>query len=414
MSKSISLLLLAALSSGCSDSTSPAIDLAFDLRADARTADARPDQPIADVPSLPDGACGDAGCPSATSPLWFLHVSDLHFGGGPVDARFALVLSELLPTIKPAATFNTGDSVEEGGDSPWKPYVDLVTGKTPAYPGYLEIPGNHDLKNNGIGNYLANTVTGKAGGGIYGDALVNTPGGQVRVIRTNTADGGTNAINVLGSFGDKQRDALLALAPPPTPPLYTVVLGHHPIVGAFGLQVLGTDGSMKKVIDATGGRLYLCGHVHTTHLSFYKKTLVVQASSLGKSDPPSLLLVALDAGSPSVREIVVSGGSVPALSWPIVLITAPADTKLGGTNPHASPLSAAVAFKVRALAFAPSPISTVEARLDMGSWQPLASAGGAVHEGMVQPSKGGKLGLEVRATSKEGTTSHAVTVEIGP
>lgn len=414
MSKCFAVFLLVALSSGCGDSRPPAIDLAADLRGDVGVHDASPDRAVADA-RPPDASCGDAGCPSPPAgPLWFLQISDLHFGGASVDARLARVLSELLPTINPAATFNTGDTVEEGGNTPWKPYVDLVTGKTPAYPGYLEIPGNHDLKNNGIGNYLANTVTGKAGGGIYGDAVVTTSRGPVRIIRTNTSDGGTNAINVLGSFGDKQRDALLALAPPPTPPLYTVVLGHHPIAGAFGLQVLGTDGNMKKVIDGTGGLLYLCGHVHSPHLSFHKKTLVVQASSLGKSDPPSLMLLALDAGSPSAREVVVSGGSVPSVSWPIVLITAPADAKLGGTNPHAAPLSAASAFEVRALAFAPGAVTAVEARLDMGAWQPLASAGGPLHEGTIQPSKGGKLGLEVRATTKEGSASHAVTVEVGP
>jgi hypothetical protein len=126
------------------------------------------------------------------------------------------------------------------------------------------------------------------------------------------------------------------------------------------------------------------------------------------------MLVGIDPSGPSVLEVPLTGGSVPTVAWPLVLITSPADAKLGGTNPHAMALSAATAFPVRVLTFGPSPIQSVEARLDMGSWQALADAGGNLWTGTLQPSKGGTQSLEVRATAKEGTGGHAVTVEVGP
>ena len=349
-------------------------------------------------------ACVDT---SSTAPIWVLHLSDLHFGDSAMSQAFASVTGEVMPAVKPVITVATGDITDDGGVfSNWTGY-DAATGKVPAYPHYMEISGNHDVKNGGAPNYLLHTVTGKAGGGFYGQAFVDSAVGRIRVMRTNTADTDVNPINVAGFFGDKQMNNLLALSPGTVPIKHAIVLGHHPMTGILRLQA-GSDARMQKVIDQVGAKLYLCGHVHLPAVSWLKKTLVVQAASLGVSSPPSFALVALDPSGPTAKIVPMS----PTVKWPLVMVTSPADAALGGTNPYAVTHSSPI--DVRALAFAPSAVTAVEARLGEGQWQAMSDAGGYFAATLPLAGATGTLKLEVRATSGGVTASHVVSVNVGP
>jgi hypothetical protein len=59
-------------------------------------------------------------------------------------------------------------------------------------------------------------------------------------------------------------------------------------------------------------------------------------------------------------------------------------------------------------------VQSVEARGDLGSGQPLAAAGGGLWSGKLALGKQGKGAVEVRATSSQGTASHAVQISVGP
>lgn len=327
-------------------------------------------------------------------------------GSATAGQALSSIVSEVMPAVKPAITIVSGNG---GNFFTWSGYDTGIAGKVPAYPLYLEIAGNHDVKDSGAGNFLGHTLTGKAGGGLYGQSFVDSAVGRIRVVRTNTSDSNINPINIAGIFGDKQMNDLLALSPGTVPIKHAIVLGHHPMTGPARLQ-LGSDVRMQKVIDQAGGKLYLCGHIHAAALSWLKDTLVVQAASLGKTSPPSFALVALDATGPSAKMIEMS----PTVKWPMVMITSPAGASLGGKNPYAVTHSAKGTTEVRALAFAPAAINAVEVRLDQGPWQAMTAAGGYWAATLPLAGAAGSRTLEVRATSSSATASDIVSITVGP
>lgn len=360
--------------------------------------------------------CASGACASATTCVpqqggdlvWLLHLSDLHFGGSAtVGATLNTFFKTVLPVVKPGATVTSGDSVENGGSAwAWGGYVS-ATAKAPPYPTYFEVPGNHDLKNNGAAAYLASSSTGKAQGGLYGQSMVTTSAGKLRIIRTNTADTATNPVNIAGFFGDKQAQDLLALPQAAGPIAHAIVVGHHPMTGVTKLQLLGSDVRMQQVIDHFQAEVYLCGHVHAPAIAWLGQTLVVQAASLGKSTPPSFMLVALDPAGPTAREIPLPATGV---SWPIVMVTAPAHAGLGGVNPHAVTHTAGGQLEVRALVFAPDGVAGTEVRLGGGPWAAMSATGSLWTATVALPGSPGVHPLEVRA----GNTVDKISIAVGP
>ena len=210
--------------------------------------------------------------------------------------------------------------------------------------------------------------------------------------------------------------ALLSAPPPTSKLLHTVVAGHHPVLGLFGLQVQGTDKAMQEVLSKTGASVYLCGHVHSLHVSWIKKTLVVQTPTLGKPNivtpKPAFSVVGLDTTGPSARVVPLTSLKV---SWPVVLVTTPAQVDLGGTNPLAKASPAGKALDVRALVFSPKGASTVEVRLEGGAWTGMTAGINPLWQATVTaPAKTGKVTLEVRAKSPEGTDTHKLKILVGP
>jgi hypothetical protein len=362
---------------------------------------------------MPDSA------PPAPRPLWVLHFSDTHIGYGSTSASsLSLMIGEVLTATGPALTVLTGDLTDAGTAAQFASYQAIVQGKAPAYPTYLEIIGNHDMKADDGNSFLAASQTGKAGGGLYGLSFLDLPGGRLRVVRTNTADSTSNPTAILGYVTETQRNALLQLPPSAVPVKQTLVLGHHPIKGLQGLQVLGTDQRMQEIVTHFAGEVYLCGHVHAGNLSWVDKTLVVQAPTAGKDDVVSELgfsLVALDETGPAARLFSLSKGT-PAVGWPLVLITSPADGKLGGTNPRAAPIVAADELRVRALGLSPTGAQSADVRFaGEGSWGAMTSTDQRLWTAsLTAPQQAGPHTLEVRVTSAEGIASHSITIMVGP
>lgn len=448
------LLLGAALWAGCDEQTPPASepDAAMEAGAADGGVELGPDQGPADgaagdgsdaaVEAGPDAA-GEAGSDAAssegglpgdgaaeaapdgpvtaTAPVWLLHITDTHVGASSqASAALTAALKQVVQVISPSATIVTGDITDDGSATQFSSYQAIIKGQAPAYPAYFEIPGNHDLKSTAGTNFLAGTSAGKAGAGLYGMTYVNAGGAKLRVVRTNTADNTLATSRLLGFFSSSQKSKLLALPAPSFPLLaQTVVAGHHPIQGLFGLQVLGTDKQMSELLSKFKASVYLCGHVHSTHLSWIKNTLVVQAATLGK---PSIvnpnagyMIVGLDSTGPSVRSFAMGKGSTISLSWPQLLVTTPAHATLGGTNPWAKSVAQGSALAVRAVAFSPKGVTAVQARLGSSAWSNLSASGKHLWQSSITaPATAGKYTLEVRATSPEGADSHKVTLVVGP
>ena len=370
---------------------------------DGPAADAQDARPPADGPPdlQPDLGPGDP-----PPPLWFLHISDTHVGEKPEMGELVIrFLEQVPPVVQPLATLHTGDLVDLGGEArQWEEYRAVIAARTLPYPQYLEIPGNHDVKEGGTPGYQASARSFLAGAGMYGETWLDTPQGRVRIVRAHTADTSLNPANVLGYFGEEQQAALLALPVPDPPPRLTLLLAHHPMNGLDRLMLLGSDQRMQQLIDRVKPQAYLCGHRHVPYLSWLGQVLSVQAGSLGKGGigSPSFMLLAYDQGTISADSVPLQRDEEPVVSWPLLLITRPADPLLGTTNPLAEPLRAGEQRELRALAFAPAGVDAVDYRWDGGDWVALAPGTAPLWSAPLPVPAAGVHTLEVRAVAAEG------------
>jgi hypothetical protein len=410
-------LLLAALLclTGCgADQTDvPGQDATVDLTS-------AEDHAVVDLPradaAIPDAPVPDA--PGGPRPVWLLHLTDIHIGAQPfaVDALTTMV-QQVEDAVEPTATLNTGDVTDTGTTTEWTTYRGVIQGQILPFPLHLEVIGNHDVKTEDGKGFLVSSQTGKAGAGLHGLSYIDTPQGRIRVVRTNTVDSSVATNQLLGFIGETQVKSLEALPPSPIAPAYTVVAGHHPLVGIQSLQILGTDKRMRELLDHFSASVYLCGHAHFKMLSWAKDTLVVQGPTLGKPElvtpNPGFAVVALDTTGPAARVYGLTKSSPATVSWPLVLITTPADADLGGTNPHAKPLAPGGSLDVRALAFDPGMVQVVEARIDSDAWVAMAAAGRPLWQlTLTAPTAAGKHKLEVRVLGSVNTGTDAVSFTV--
>ena len=419
------LILATGTFASCNDEMTPAsADAAVDLSADSGGPDGlTPDSAAADLgpeagaDATPDGLAPD-GAAAGPRPMWILHATDIHIGWAIfADTALTTLVKELVPVIKPTATVITGDVTQSGTASNWTSYEKTVKGNVPAYPAYLEVPGNHDMRTDMGKYFLSHSQTGKAKGGLYGHSDVNAGGGTLRVVRTNTSDHKDKTPRESGYFSSGQLFNLLNKIPSGTPN-HTVVAGHHPVEGVVSLQLLGTDWRMKDLFNKVNAEVYLCGHMHTKWTSWVKNTLVVITPTFGKpetaSPTPMYALVGLDTTGPSLRTVSIGSISLIKLPWPKVLITTPAQIDLGFKNPLAKPSYPGKSLAVRALAFSPKGVTKVEVKAEGGSWAPMTSASGDLWQATIlAPAKTGNRTLEVKATSPEGSDTHKLMFLVG-
>ena len=350
------------------------------------------------------GACeGDTACAPEVGeggPIWLVHVSDIHFGkGNDAATTYAYLLATVVPAIGPFATFQTGDMVDDGDvEAHWLDYDASWRGRAAAPPWYLEIPGNHDVKGDGETYWLAHTPTGAWDPALYGVTSIPTAQGEIEIVRTNTSSGSINVQNTNGYFSEDQADALLAI-PPAEEAAFRVLLAHHPTVGLLFLAI-GRD-RMRSVMAHFGSEVYLCGHLHSSNITWDGGVLLVQASEFGEDT--TFMLIAKDGADLSVREFPITG--------PWVMITSPGDPNLGGDNPRARSFTGGSALPVRALGFALNDDLTLSVQLDAGDWLPMTQTSPDVWEADVTlPAMTETRQLTVRGVSSEGSSEHTIDV----
>lgn len=382
----------------------------------------------------------------ATEPVFFVHISDSHFGGDshkPADedpkvlredpkALLTSLVHDILPTVVPLATIHTGDIVNEGFEiQPWKDYSAVFeTTNALSYPkNYVEILGNHDQKHNsdkligdvghGITHFNKYSMIGRVTGSPvdkYGLTLLPYGGQSVCLIRTNTAESPTvdNQENIDGWFSAEQQQALLA-DPNFDPDRYlNVVLGHHPIkvnqaVPPAVPPAVGIKKGNELVVDlvaAAKAPIYLCGHLHAENVMWVdnptdplRPILMVQANTFGRrTRKTNFFLVAYDQGFPTAKLVSIDASAPPAgqpaqpsIAWPLVFITSPSNALLGGNNPYASPIGSNETPNLRAMVFPPNAghasITAVKYLLDGGAVEvPLTNSTKRLWEGALDLS----------------------------
>ena len=128
-------------------------------------------------------------------------------------------------------------------------------------------------------------------------------------------------------------------------------------------------------MDRYGASLYGYGHTHASSEKFFTQNMTdgvfyFNVSSLGKDSPNQYTITAIDCnGISSVTQTVGT--------WPVVLITAPMDRRLGGVvNPYAYMVTNGASNPIRALVFDPAAVTQVQFRVNGGTWLPMESVSG--------------------------------------
>lgn len=402
---------------GCSDSSS--LNLDRDAAAPQLLDGGHDGLPPAADLGAPD-AGRDAATEDAQGPLFFLHFSDIHIGGGALALpALQFALSTVRRAFPGTQIVATGDLVESGIDvEDWVTYRDTLDAAGLTAQGFIETPGNHDaLLNSSLSNYLAHTLSGRAGHGLYGIHHRQLDGRRVRIVALNTASSRNVLKDQTGYLRPEQVDELIeTIDLDPDPVFATLVLGHHPIPSPMGLAVHGTDTELRRLLSHTSAAAYLHGHVHTHVVNWEGRTLMAQAPSLGNpshtipgADIPGFNLFALDDG-PVARPVYHNGDPAGvARDWPVVMITRPAEPKFGaaagGFNPWSQPLrKGSNDNRLHAGVFAPDTDVQARFRLDDQPWQQMSREAGYFSALFAAPDAESCV-VEVEGRTADGATA---------
>ncbi|MCK5799482.1 MAG: metallophosphoesterase [Deltaproteobacteria bacterium] len=359
--------------------------------------------------------------PNPNAPIFFVHLSDIHLGAGSrPEPALNLALSEILPTISPAATFATGDLCENGNDlSNWQTYRKTVDAAGLSPLTYIETPGNHDcLLDSALKNYLAHTLAGRNAHGTHGLYHVTVNGRRIRIVALNTVSAGNLVQDSTGYLKEDQVNQLILQIDADKQPVdTTLVLGHHPIVWANGLGLFHTDKNLRRLLAHTHASAYLYGHLHLFVENWEKQTLMAMAPSLGRINNLQGLLISLQGFSlfalddgPVVKPVFIHGEATSlTVEWPVVMITRPAKA---GANPWVTRLTRGTFNNLlHAGVFAPNTIHAVRYRIDSGPWKTMSPKTG-YYEAMFNTPNKSSCTIEVEGESSGAIGSDKLTIPL--
>lgn len=431
-------MAVAAAAVGCGGDD-PIRDAAVSGDADADASDTTLDASDADADELDEDSGGDADAdsdadsdsdadadadeeadadegPSPIGPVFLLHLTDTHLNVLTTSApALAFALDEAVTAVNPDLTVVSGDLVDEGYDEEfWESYEETMLASS--WDQLMDVPGNHDTHSDfSLAGFLRHSVTGQATATTSTQRVIEASGRRVRLVGINTASAGDRLRNLTGFLEGGQVDDLIAtIEADPEPVDATIIVGHHPMRGLNGLELHGTAGNLRRLIEATDAWAYLFGHVHLYNKSWHQEVMHLQAPTLGKPNflgPAGFCLLGLDDEGPVAQVVnIEEDGTTISASWPQVLITRPVAPQDG--NPHAYPLPRNTPGQLlRAGVFNPTAIDNVSFRIDGGDWQTMLAVGNW-YEAEFTTTDSDSMTLEVQAVSSEGLQTREVTVPL--
>ncbi len=374
--------------------------------------------------------------------LWFMILSDTHIGAsGSTDSgnlNWAVTTAKTI--INPSFIVVTGDLTDSTNgnwlgipngpyQAEWNEYKSIVDPAGMNASFYFDLPGNHDAYNDkNFAYYLANSVQGRATGRTQA-SWTRTPGfGTYHFLGINSADNTGAGFSLTFPYGDHAGLDANELAFIQTELAanagadLTFVFGHHPVsdTGVSGdTWLFYGHQDFVHDLDAYGASMYGYGHTHAmsdvlfagnpyTGLMSNGGIYYLNLASLAKSSSNNLTVVGIDCNG-------VSAVTQTAKTWPVVLITAPVSSTLGGAaNPYAYTVPNGSANPIRALVFDAGAVSQVTFRIDgAGSWFPMTRASGnpSLWEGFWNASAlaSGSHKIEVQAV---GTTTRLDAINV--
>lgn len=400
---------------------------------------------------LPAHQAVHAGTPTGAryNPLgnelfWFIHASDLHVGmsGSSDTSRLQWLVTTARSVINPSFIVVTGDLTDSTNgnwlgypngpyQAEWDQYKAIVDGAGAGPDFFYDIPGNHDAYSDATFQYYRlNSVQGRTTGRAQVSWTRDFGYGTYHFLGVNSAGNDGRAFSLSFPFGDyagldtTELDFIGGELAAHAAAKLTFVFGHHPVTDtgqSDDTWLFYGQEDFISALDTYRVSAYSYGHTHDTAQALFTGNTYTgpmynggihynNVASLGKSDSLNYTLVAVDSdGVSSVTRTVDS--------WPLVLITAPADKYVGSAvNPYAYTVPAASDNFVRALVFDTGTISQVRFRIDGGvTWYPMtrAAAGSPVWQGAWNASGllAGNHTIEVRAVGST-TVSDVITVEV--
>ncbi len=373
--------------------------------------------------------------------LWFMILSDTHVGtSGSADAaNLAWAVTTAKTAIDPSFIVATGDLTDSTNgnflglpDGPhqeeWNEYKSIVDPYVTSAD-YFDLPGNHDAYSDKyFAYYLANSVQGRATGRKQ-HSWTRTPGfGAYHFLGVNSADNTGAAFSIFSPYGDHaglDTDELAYIQSELSANAgadLTFVFGHHPVTSTgnssdtylyYGHQ------QFISYLDAYGASMYGYGHTHAVSDVLFAGNsytgpmsnggiYYLNLASLGKDSPNTVTVVGIDGNG-------VSAVTQSIRTWPIVLITAPVSSTLGGAgNPYAYSVPNGSTNPIRALVFDTMTVSQVTYRIDgAGTWFPMTknASNPNLWEGLWNASglANGSHKIEVQAV---GTTTRLDTINV--
>jgi hypothetical protein len=369
--------------------------------------------------------------------LWFIHASDVHIGAyqSTGGTNLLWLVSEARDVINPSFIVVTGDLTDSTNgnalglpsgpyQAEWDQYKNILVNRVDA-GFYFDIPGNHDAYNDQyFAYYLANSIQGTANHLTQASWIREGPWGKYHFLGVNTADNTGDPFRLSPPYGDHagldaselsfiegelttHKDASL-----------TLIFGHHPLAPTGNSTdtylYYGKD-EFVSLMGNHGASLYGYGHTHVSSEGFFAQNMVDgvfyhSVAALGKDSPNEYTVTALDCnGIASVTQTVGA--------WPVVLITAPMDRRLGGiVNPYAYTVPNGATNPIRALVFDPGSVSQVLFRVDGGTWHSMTIVPGnpRLWQGAWDASAlpEGEHTVDVQATTGSGVRTDTVTTYV--
>ena len=312
--------------------------------------------------------------------FWFAWITDTHIDtllSPSEESRLAWAVGDAVSVVRPYFIVVTGDLTDSTdgviyGTGPheeeWTSYRGILdaAGMGPEY--YLDLPGNHDAYGDGeLVYYRRHSVLGSSDDATQHQWRLDLPFGSYHFVGVATpANDGRQWPWDNKEFTDAELAQTAEFFAANRDTDLTLVFGHHDFTG------VSRGGVLEDQMIEAGAAYYFHGHEHDVGVRVGRGNILrLRISSLGQAWNDHFAVVAVDANALSYA--VVSADD----PWPLIVVTAPVDARLGPGNdtidPYAPPVPTRCAeAPVRALVFDEGAVTAVRFRWDDGGWTDMA------------------------------------------
>ena len=280
--------------------------------------------------------------------FWFVHISDLHIDTFLADyeqAHLEWALTTGVDVVGPAFVVATGDLVDGTDginylaspvDAEWDLYRGIIDGAGMTDDFYFDVIGNHDAYGDeNAEHYLTRSVQGIAQGTTQPAWRVDLPFGSYAFVAVATVcNDWLPWWNDNMEITDEEFAEITANLEANADTNLTFALAHHDyVVSKAGVEVI--DGlRLDDLFASHGVAYYFHGHEHDLRTRVTDADVVIRRiNSSGQSTDDNFCVAAVDADCVSETCMPSQGG------WPLVVVTAPVDARLGPDddvdNPYA-------------------------------------------------------------------------------